>query len=229
MRPAMWIPLTAPLVAALVAPGPAELRAGTTAMEDRLATADALAEATGRLHGTWGEMLARGAKPDPCADPSVGSLVARSRVFGQAYRDAVQDARAELDRLGRIEAAPTVEPLLDEADRTAFAGYRVRVEHNVSVWLEMAAWQRRFIEPAATKCAPVLAKTDGVAYFGAIVAGTEQRAVAVAAIGGSFVCPVGLPADGRVVVLPTGEGCLSADASCGCTPAPQLPAAVMAP
>ncbi len=212
---------------ALIAPGPVELASATDQLDERLARASAIAGAIGRLHATWGELLATGAKPDPCVDPVLGSLVARSRVFGAAYRDAVQDARVASDRLAYLHAAATLAPLLDESDRSAFARAEAEVEHDVAVYLELSAWQTRFVEPTARGCELGLARVDGLAWKGA-VAVTDPKAVAVLGFGGGYVCPGAVPADGRVVVV-DGLACVAADASCGCAPAPVLPGAVLTP
>ena len=212
---------------ALVAPVPIELARATHELDDRLARASAVALAMGRLHATWGEALAAGVAPDACKDPSFGSLAARSRAFGAAYRDAVQDARAAADRLAYLHEAATVAPLLDEADRSAFAHARAATEHHVAVYLEMSAWQTRFVEPAARGCVLSIERADGVAWSGA-VATTDLRAAAVFGVGGGFVCPGAVPADGRVAVV-QGSACVAVDASCGCVPVAVLPGAVLTP
>jgi hypothetical protein len=210
---------------ALVAPGPVELATATLDLDDRLARAAALAEVMGRLHGAWGEALATGATPDACADPAFGSLLARSRAFGAAYRDAVQDARASLDRLAYIQTAVTIVPLLDARDRTEFARDRAEVERHAAVYLELRAWQTKFVEPSARDCDPPLSATDGIAWTGAVAA-TDLREVGVIATGGGYVCPGAWPADGRAVVV-SGLACIAADATCGCVPTPVQPGAVL--
>ncbi len=212
---------------ALVAPGPVELASATRDLDERLARASAVALAMGRLHATWGEALATGVTPDACGDLAFGSLAARSRAFGAAYRDAVQDARAATDRLAYLHEAATVAPLLDASDRAAFARSKAEAEHHVAVYLEMSAWQTRFVEPAARGCELSLDRVDGVAWTGAVAA-TDLRSAAVLGVGGGYVCPGAVPADGSVVVV-EGFACVAPDASCGCVPVPVLPAAVLTP
>lgn len=212
---------------ALIAPGPVELSSATGQLDERLARASAIALAMGRFHATWGELLATGGKPDPCADPAMGSLVARSRAFGAAYRDAIQDARAASDRLAYLHAAVTVAPLLDESDRVAFSRAQAEVAHDVAVYLELSAWQIRFVEPYARGCEVALGQAEGLAWTGP-VATTDPRAVAVLGLGGGYVCPGAAPADGRVVVV-DGVACIAGDTACGCVPLPVLPGAVLTP
>ncbi len=225
---ALILPFLAPLAPAALAPGPQELDAAMAGMEARLEKMEAVDAALGRVQGVWGESLAAGNKPDPCADPAAASLVARSRVLGGAYRDAVQSSRAQLVRLEHLWAAPTVSPLLDDDDLSRADGLRRTVAEHTLIWLEAAAWQDRYLEPAARKCDVTLAKADGIAYPGARAVEEKPAAVAIVAIGGGTVCPANLPADGRVVLAPGGMACLGT-ATCSCTPVAVLPAAVLGP
>ena len=95
---------------ALLAPGPQELAEATSVLRRHLVEADAIARAEARIHNGLAGSLALG--QPLCGDDVSRSLLARSQAFGQAYRDAVQTARADAGRLRRLLAEPTLEPIL---------------------------------------------------------------------------------------------------------------------
>lgn len=220
----MFVYLVAPL-AALLAPGPHELESASLELDARIARMTAIGEALGRVHDAWGEQLAAGKKPDPCVDPTMASLVARSRAFGGAYRDAVQSSKTQSDRLNTLWTSPTVEPLLDEQDRLRAALVRTTIDHHVAIYSEMVAWQSKFIEPAAKKCPTVaLSPAAGFPWKGAVAIGEDKLATAIYAIGPGVVCPSKLPTD-RVIVVQGGV-CID-DGSCACVASHVDPGAVL--
>jgi hypothetical protein len=211
----MLLPFLAPITAALLAPGPQELDAATVEMDARVRRMEAIGTALGRVQNAWGEELAAGEKPHPCDDADDASLVARSRAFGAAYRDAVQSARAQLQRLDRILAAPTILPLLDTR-QTAYAdGIRALVDQHVRIALESESWQSAHVDPTVKGCPIALDPVNGIAYTGA-PSTAHGAAVAIIGVGGGLVCPQAVPADGRVVVT-DGVACLGAS-DCSCEP-----------
>jgi hypothetical protein len=225
---ALVLVFLAPLAPAALAPGPHELDAAVAGMDARVARMEAIETALGRVQGAWAEKLAAGEKPDPCSDPAAASLVARSRALGRAYRDAVQSSRAQLTRLEYLWSAPTVSPLLDDDDLSRGEDLRRIVTEHTLVWLEAAAWQERFVDPTARRCDPDLAVAAGIAYAGAPAITQGPVPVAILALGGATVCPGAEPADGRVVVVPSGKACLGSS-DCTCEPVDVLPAEVLGP
>jgi hypothetical protein len=210
---------------ALLAPGPQELDAAVAEMHARVARMEALEVAVGRLQDAWGERLAAGGKLEPCKNAEAGSLVARSRVFGAAYRDAVQASRAELERLEYLWAAPTIVPLLDPNDLSGADALRSTVAEHVRIVLEAEAWQSRQVDPLV-KCEVHLGPEPGIAYTGAKSL-ANQHQVAIIGVGGGIVCPNNEPADGHVV-LTDGRACIGS-LDCSCDPFRVNPGAVIGP
>jgi len=204
---------------ALLAPGPGELRAQTARLEAQLAEADAVGVAEARIHNRLAEGPLRQGRAALCEGEENRSLLARSRLFGAAYRDRVQSARASADRLRRMLAEPTLEPVLVPEERARAEALLARVEEHARRYGEMAAWQARHLEPALSRCRPALAPAPGLA-------GPRGAGTAVAGVGGGLVCPGNHPADGSVVVLPEPLACWD-EASCRCAPMPVTPGAVL--
>lgn len=204
----------------LLAPGPREWSAQVQKLRERLAEADAIGSAEARLHNRLAQGPIQGKAL--CATEENRSLVARSRIFGAAYRDAVQSARADADRLRRMMAEPTLQPLLWKDQRQAAEGLLDRVEAHSVRYREMASWQQRHLATAAKSCPVVPVPAEGLG-------GSATGRVAVIALGGGRICPWGLPADGRVLVLPGAGACYEPGESCGCKPVPQAPGAVLGP
>jgi hypothetical protein len=222
------LPLVLPVHGALLAPGPKELERAMTSMYEDMARTDAIGTALGGIHGGFAERLVAKQTPLPCEEREAGLLVARARALGATYRDAVQSRRADLARLERLWASPTVAPLLDDDDLSAAADLRLQVHRHTLAWLEMSAWQARHVEPLARRCAPELSVTAGVGYAGPVAVGETTEWTAVFGVGGGFVCPGAHPADGQVVLLPGSLACYGTS-ECTCTLVPVLPAAVIGP
>lgn len=204
----------------VLAPGPGEWRAQIRRLEERLGEADAIGAAEARIHNelAQGPIQARAL----CSTEANRSLLTRSTAFGAAYRDAVQSARADGTRVRRMLGEPTLQPLLGKEQREHAQTLLGRVEGHAIRYREMAAWQQRYLAQAARSCPMELVPTEGVG-------GLATAKVAVLATGGGRICPFGIPADGRVVVLPSPDACHSDGEVCGCTPRPQAPAAVLGP
>lgn len=227
IRGVMWIPLAAPLAAAWLAPGPVEWASANAELTERMARVEAASDALGALHGALGERLATGARLQPCDDPAVGSLVARSRAFGAAYRDATQDARVQVARVAELAEAPTVSPLLQASDRSALAHAQAAIDAHVAAYLEAASWQAKYVEPTAKGCPLTLAASDGLPWMGPTARGERPVYVAWIATGGGVACPAGLPANGQVRWASSEGVCVQAAAPCGCAPNVVAPGAVL--
>ncbi len=218
-----------------LAPGPALLAEESAALERRLLAAEAVGEAVIRLQNRIGERLAAGAKV--CADPEARELVARVKPFGAAWRDAAQAARAQSERVEHLRQAPTLAPLLDDAERGRLERLHRRAEKTARLFLEARAWQRQHVEPQASRkgrgaetCPEVPSVGPGLAPGEPATAasGDVEGAVAVIGIGGGRLCPANLPADG-VAVLESPRACWDPDDTCTCKPEPVLPGAVLGP
>ena len=221
-----WVMAALASDAGWIAPGPAELRASLAALEARLDEAEAVGRAAERLQNAWGIALATGVRAPCAADPAAHAVAARVVAFGAAWRDAAQRARAEDDRLAGWVSSETVSPLLDAETGARVAAARARVAAQSDAWLEFVGWQDRYFTPSAAGCADGLSAAPGVALALPVAPDERQLPVAIIGVGGGTVCPVGAPADGRVVLLPNAVACMG-DASCACAPAPVSPGAVL--
>lgn len=212
--------------ATLLAPTPADLAEGSRLLERRLAEAEALGEAVARLQNAWvsgGAVSRKG-----CTATDDLSLAARQLAFGAAWRDAAQAARAQLDRVLHMAASPTVAPLIDALDNERVGSLQAKVAQSTALYAEASAWQARVVGPAVVRCALALVPAAGLSQDELRAAGEARPAVAVSAVGGGRLCPLDVPADGRVVVLLDGRACYGAS-TCGCAPAPVLPGEVLGP
>ncbi len=202
-----------------LAPTQEELDEALLQGEAALARSQALQEAVLLLQGALGERRGEARRLPVCEEPQVTSLVARSRVFGAAWRDAAQRLRVEADRVGRMAARGTA---------VAGAGRVARLAEDAATQAESAAlagaWHGTFVETAFKECGPALVATPGLERA-ARAEGEPEGDVALIARGGGFLCPGLSPADGRVVVA-SPRGCVSRSA-CSCAEAPLLPGAVI--
>lgn len=204
-----------------LAPRQAELDAALATAEETAARVGALAEATLLLQNALGEVRAQHRRLPVCDDPEVTSLVARSRVFGAAWRDAAQRLRVEVARLEGMAARGTATLRIARVNRLQDAA----AEHGADAALA-GAWHGTFVETAFEECGPPLEPAPGLVRA-ARAEGEVAGPVAVVVLDGGFLCPGHVPADGRVAVVPP-EGCLSRSA-CACEPEPLRPGAVLAP
>jgi hypothetical protein len=221
--PLLAAPVARGMEPARLAPDPASYATHRARLEEHLLRAEATSEALIRVHNRLAERQARGGA-GPCADPEGQGLVARARAFGRALRDAVQAARVQTDRVRRMAEARTLAPLLSAEDHKRLDALVARNVVLVHAYAELSAWHAAHV-PSGSRCSAELVPAPG------LTAASPQReaaAVAVVAVGGGRICPEGLPADGRVVVLPQPRACYS-DAACSCTPAEVLPGAVLGP
>jgi hypothetical protein len=191
------------------------------ALEAKLGQAEAIEIALARVQNQLAERLRVGR--GHCQDAEGQSLVARSRVFGPALRDAVQAARAEEARVRALQEAATIAPLIDDRERARVRRLAAAVKSSHRKFLVSAEWQRRFVERQAP-CHPSLATAPGLPEPD----GDPPKApVAVIGIGGGRVCPAGVRAEG-VIVLERPAACYGGEV-CACTPSAILPGAVLGP
>ena len=214
VRAGDWHPLDG------VAPGEDELRSALDALEETLVRAEAVHEALGLLQNA---LAADEYDPLRCDDPAVASLVARSRVFGAAHRDAAQAARVRLERLTRVMASQTVAELLPGPLGAKGAALQGRAELQVRRQREAASWQWHYLEQrrGIERCGQHVGEAPG---FPSPVPGRAADApVAIWAEG--RLCPSEDLARGVVIV--SGRVCV--DMQCDCRPAVVLPGAALAP
>lgn len=200
----------------LLAPGPKELDEALGELERRLDRADAAATALVRTHNALGEAFASTQGRLACDAPAM-KYVARTTPLGEGYRDRVQAARAQGERVTAIAQAPTVlslatGPVKARADRATS-----RLAAHERSYAELDAWQVRFVAPLQKRCHPLVAPDEGL---GEIAIGW----VAFVALVPGRICPGGEVATGFAVV--EGPACMSL-ASCACTPQPIAPGAVL--
>lgn len=203
-----------------IAPGPDELRASINVGVDRLLLAEAIGSAVERLHNRVVD-LSRALGPKLCEDPEAAGVLSRADLFARAHRDAAQDLRAQSDRIARIAASPGLAAVVaDERLAAELANLDARARHQARVHLEMAAWHRRYVAPKRAKCPSPVAPAPGLGATAAIVA--------IAGVGGGTLCPMNVPADGRVVIARGGTACYGVRA-CDCLPLPVAAGAVLGP
>jgi hypothetical protein len=209
-----------------LAPGAPELLAAEARLQELLVTSDAAARATGRLQVAW---TVAATPPKVCDDAERLGVGWRIERFGAAWREASQAVRAEAERVRRVRAASTVAPLVDARWTTELDGLLARAEHDEHAFLEASAWEATWVRPALAACPAVpLAATDGVAMAEVAVRGEPAPSTAVIGMGDGWVCPGAVRGDDAVVIV-AGEACWSASPTCGCTPVPVAPGAVLGP
>jgi hypothetical protein len=210
-----------------LAPGQPDYLHHRRALAERLAEADAVGVALTRVHNSLGGLLSAGLAK-PCESERARSLAARTRPLGAAYRDAAQSARAEAARVRTLLQAPTLAPLLQDEDRNAAEGLLQRSAAHARRYLELHAWQERFVEPFLRQCDAKLVPAEGLPGAGPTGPGNEEGPVAVLGLGGGRICPGNYVADGRVLILLSPKACYGGP-TCTCEPRPVLPGAVLGP
>jgi hypothetical protein len=200
----------------LLAPGPVELDLALTEMEARLDRADAAATALVRTHNAIGEALAVSQGRLSCDAPAL-ALVARTEPLGGGYRDRVQAARAQGQRVIVIAAAPTVSALSDGPVKGRITTALARLAAHERGYAELDAWQKRFVAPIVHRCHPMLGPSAGI--------GAPDSGRVAVVVMGATLCPEGVKADG--FALADGPACAAPSASCECTPEAQAPGAVL--
>lgn len=199
-----------------------------TLAASELATRDviALGSAVTRIHNAWAERQARGVPP--CDDVEAGDLAARAPVFGSAYRDAVQRARAAASRLTRLVVAPVLTPLISARDRDRAERVLKTTRDHARAYGEASAWQATYVLPWTARCAPPLRPAPGLVSRAPRASAEQEAATAVVGIGGGRVCPLDVPADGAAVVVAGSSACYGPE-RCDCAPVPVQAGAVLAP
>ncbi|MCB9761613.1 MAG: hypothetical protein H6739_17345 [Alphaproteobacteria bacterium] len=210
---------------ALLAPTPQELRAGMGTLETRLDHADAVAESLQAVHNAWAQALVALPGRPACDDARLGSLAARSEVFGVAYRDLVQSARVASTRVQRMAAAPTVQAVAEGVLAADLTDLEARLAVHERGYAELAAWQQAELTPYVTRCKPAL--TAGAGEPGARILQPDPGPVAVLALEGGVPHPTRALIHPSVWLVPP-EACWAPIAGT-CTPAPVAPGAALGP
>lgn len=109
---------------------------------------DEVGEAEHRLAAAQAAWLEAGCERAACARPVAIDVAAGARGAGQALRDRLQSARAELVRAERIAAFAPLRPLVDPARLTRLDALRDRVDRALRAYLARSAWAAAWIEPA---------------------------------------------------------------------------------
>src|SRR5262249_12100079 len=153
------------------------------ALVEKLAQAEAIGVALKRVQNALASSMAH-AQEATCEVTPLLSWVARSRPLGAAYRDAVQSVRVEAGRVRTLLAAPTVSPLVDENDRRDAESLLNKSVAEARQYLEVLAWQRRFVDPLWERCKPELSPAEGISA-GVLAQYTPlEKPIAVIAVGG---------------------------------------------
>lgn len=209
-----------------LAPGAPELVAAEQRFATLLDLAAATRRATTRLQAEWTR------RPTPigaCDDAARLEIGWRIERFGAAWREAGQAARAQAARVAAIRAAPTAAPLVDSGWAARLDALATRATEDTRAFLEASAWQATWVRPILSACPAVeVSPAPGVEMPEVPVRGERRTGVAVLALGDGWVCPEKVRAD-DAVVLTGGEACWSASVTCGCTPEPVAPGAVLGP
>ena len=209
----------------LVAPGPQEFEAALVELERRVGAAEAVGRALSRVQSAWTTTLEQVARV-PCS-AAEGALIVRSTPLGVAERAWLQSARAEREVVAQLAVEPTITPVVDDALQARVEGLLTRVSVQERRWVEQQAWQAQSVQPWLERCKPALIAAPGLTEDIPRPKSERRMDVAVLSFGSGRVCPDDVAAGG-VVILKGGLGCYG-DERCDCSPAPQLPAAVLGP
>jgi hypothetical protein len=209
-----------------LAPTLADVHAALVSAELALVRSEAIGVAVGLIQNRLAPWRAESRRLPVCEEPEVASLVARSRRFGPAWRDAAQTARIDATRAEQMAARSTVQPILgrSRSERIDRAAAAARVQAEAAA--EAGEWHRRFVESAFDDCETRLEPAAGFPPPGSIGQGEATRPTAVIGIDHGTVCPDQFPANGEVVLLPEPRACWS-PGGCACTPEPVYPGAVL--
>lgn len=142
-------------------PTPAELTSAADELERRLDHAAVVHDSLGMLQNALGASAGL-TGPLPCDEPAVASLVARSRAFGQAHRDAAQSSDVQRRRMDDLAA--TLAPILRGHLAERIDALRARADLEVARQEEAASWQWRYVEQRDedATCTPALGVADGL-------------------------------------------------------------------
>lgn len=149
-----------------------------------------------------------------------------AHLLGTAAREALQSARAEVDRLEQKAASDTLAPLLREAHRERLAALQASLGRTTALYHTAFDWQTRLMQPRTRRCTASLLPHDGLP---APVPLSEPLRVAVVALPG-WLCTADreLYVEAPAVVVVGGAACWQPD-ECDCAPQPILAAQVLGP
>jgi len=221
----------------ILAPGLVQATEAIAKLEKLTDEAEAIGTAIFRVQNEFGEKRLSVGNAPTCEMPWVNDLGERARELGRAFRDAVQSARVQAQRVEALTVQPTVRPLLDAETNHHVLDLLARVDELSRAYPESASWHARYIQPSIRGCPLGLVPGYGIPAPAASSAGDAAAVVvdgrkvsplvAVIAFGGGFLCPGAVPAAG--VMLVRGKVCYSEAESCSCEPVEVDPATVLGP
>ncbi|MCB9742189.1 MAG: hypothetical protein H6741_18485 [Alphaproteobacteria bacterium] len=207
-----------------LSPTPQELQAGLADLERHLTRADAVGEALSATQNAYAQRRAAGA-PGGCADVEGLGIAARTEVFGAAYRDLLQSARAQSQRVHTMAEAPTVSALAEGVLAEEIATLERRLDGHERRLAESIAWQRSQLSSTLQRCEHPLIGGEG--FAGDRELRLDRGRVAVIVLEGGVAWPQGEEITGGVWLVPP-EACW-APAEGECAPAPTAPGAALGP
>lgn len=211
---------------ALLAPTPTDLSLVLARSRELLEETRATGQATARIQNRW--QATRPAGRTDCGTDALRQLAARAERLGIDWRQRLQSARTARDDAARMRDAPTVRPLLIDAERRRLADLDAAVEADTNRYRMAHTLQAQQILAWRSKCPADLSVGPGLEASGPLAHDEQLAAVAILGAGGGLLCPTGLPADGRVAVSSAVGSCWAPEA-CTCEPERVLPGAVLGP
>lgn len=206
---------------AWLAPTLAEHHEHEAALLASLAETTAVLEAIARLHNEWTTHVPPGGAADLCAKPTVAALGLQAGAFLRATPPLLNRLSTRLERHVATTTAATVAPLLHPEAGAELAATEAKVSKLRARLDEAHAWQALHVAPHLRGCAAPAGELPGVGRDPYTVG-----PVAVLVAGGGYVCPLGVPADGRVVTV-DGPICLAPTSACACAPEPVTPGSIV--
>lgn len=207
-----------------LAPTPQELQAGMADLERQLTRADTVAEALSATQNAYAQRRLTAATAS-CDDAEGLAVAARTQVFGQAYRDLVQSARAQSQRVQTLSQAPTVTVLAEGVLADDLAALERRLDVHERRLVESIAWQKAQLSSTLQRCKPALSAGDG--FDGDRALRVERGRVAVLVLEGGQPYPQGEEITGGVWLVPP-SACWAPDDG-ECEPSQLAPGAVLGP
>lgn len=164
-RPAVAEPPPDP--AAQLAPSLAELREALAGADATVGDAEARLGSVAAAQNAWAEAVLLPAGNLPCADEAALAPARAAAAGGADLRAAAQAARVDADRAAWMLEQPTVAPLVSGPERAQAAELLRRAAAVAAAYEATAAWERKHVAPALTRCASAAARTAAAAPAGA--------------------------------------------------------------
>jgi hypothetical protein len=206
---------------AWLAPTLAEHNEHADALDEAITETAAVLEAIARMHNTWTTLTPPGLRTSVCEEVPLATVGLRAEAFLAAAAPSLARLTTRLERHIATATAPTVAPLLHPDAPDELAERQATVARLQARLAEAAVWQTTHVSHRIRDCQPPDTSLRGIARDP-----YAEGPVAVLAAGGGVLCPPGVPADGRVVVM-DGPACIASSAVCGCVGEPARPGAVL--